>query len=318
MDISTPAYTEARPIRRWSYLRDNERVLSIVMLFPAVVYILLLVGVPFVLAIVFSFSDITVGNPAITHLTLDTFNRVINNPIFQRALVNNLLFTVVSQFFTIVLATILAVALTRQFWGRWIVRFLILLPWATPIAIGVIGWLWMYDSVFSPIDWIFRQIHLLGPGGLLKNSTNMYWLGEPILAMASVIVVQVWRMLPMSTVILMAGLTSISPDIKDAASVDGAPFWLEWFDVTMPLLRPIMVVALLFGIIFTFTDMTVVYVLTQGGPVNSTQVLASWGFFKGITAGNLSEGAATVIFMLPVLLGVALIMLRIARRTEVR
>jgi multiple sugar transport system permease protein len=133
--------------------------------------------------------------------------------------------------------------------------------------------------------------------------------------MLSIILVHVWRMMPMSTVIIMAGLTSISPDIKDAVSVDGAGFWQEFLDVTMPLVRPIALVALLFGIIFTFTDMTVVYVLTRGS--SNTHVLASLAFQKGVEGSNLSEGAAIVIFMLPVLLGVAMVMLRLARRAEV-
>jgi multiple sugar transport system permease protein len=116
----------------------------------------------------------------------------------------------------------------------------------------------------------------------------------------------------------MAGLTSISPDIRDAVQVDGVGWWREWREVTLPLLRPVLLVALLFGIIFTFTDMTVVYILTRGGPPpNATQVLASWAYIKGIQSGNLSEGAAIVMFMVPVLLGVALVMLRIARRAEV-
>ncbi|MBZ0285961.1 MAG: sugar ABC transporter permease [Anaerolineae bacterium] len=294
------------------------------MLLPAVLYIILLVGIPFVLAILFAFSDVTVGSPQLDNFTLDTFGTVVKDINFQRALANNFIFTIISQAIMLVFANILAMALIRNFPGKWLVRFIILLPWATPIAIGTIGWLWMFDSVYSPVDWLFRSVGLLkqigvvGSEGILKNQTNMYWLGEPALAMFSVIVVQVWRMLPMSTVILMAGLTSISPDIRDAVAVDGVGWWREWREVTLPLLRPIMMVALLFGIIFTFTDMTVVRVLTRGGPINATQVLSSWAYFKGIEGGNLSEGAATVIFMLPVLLGVALIMLRIARRTEVR
>jgi multiple sugar transport system permease protein len=312
----------ATPERR-RYWLDNERFLGAAMLLPAALYIFLLVAVPFVLAILFSFSDATVGDPALDTFSLNTFQRVVNDPNFQRALGNNVVFTIISQIVMLVLANVLALALTQNFPGKWIVRLLILLPWATPIAIGTIGWLWMFDSVFSPIDWIFRNIGLLKmPGleaaGLLKNSTNMYWLAEPGLAVFSVITVHVWRMLPLSTVIIMAGLSSISPDIRDAVQVDGVGFWREWREVTLPLLRPILVVALLFGIIFTFTDMAVVYVLTKGGPVNSTQVLASWAFFKGIEGGNLSEGAATVIFMVPVLLGVALVMLRVAQRAEVR
>lgn len=324
MTATTSAEPTLIPTEKKRYWLDNERFLSMVMLLPAVVYIILLVGIPFVLAILFAFSDVTVGSPQLDSFTLDTFGTVVKDPNFQRALANNIIFTVVSQAVMLVFANALAMALTRNFPGKWLVRFLILLPWATPIAIGTIGWLWMFDSVYSPVDWIFRntgllkQVGVLGSVGLLKNQTNMYWLGEPGLAMFSVVVVQVWRMLPMSTVILMAGLTSISPDIRDAVAVDGVGWWREWREVTLPLLRPIMMVALLFGIIFTFTDMTVVRVLTRGGPINATQVLSSWAYFKGIEGGNLSEGAATVIFMLPVLLGVALVMLRIARRTEVR
>ncbi len=324
--MTAPSIVQSQPFEetRHGYWQDSERFLSIAMLFPAVVYVVLLVGIPFILAVLFAFSDVTVGDPALDHFTLGTFQRVLSDPNFQRALANNFLFTIISQGITVVLANILAFALTRNFPGKWFVRFLILLPWATPIAIGTIGWLWMFDSVYSPIDWIFRnlgllkQVGVIGQVGILKNSTNMYWLGEPGLAMFSVILVQVWRMLPMSTVIIMAGLTSISPDIRDAVQVDGVGWWREWREVTLPLLRPILLVALLFGIIFTFTDMTVVYVLTRGGPPpNTTQVLASWAYIKGIQSGNLSEGAATVLFMLPVLLGVALIMLRIARRAEV-
>jgi len=325
--MTAPSIAQSQPIKetRRANWPDSERFLSVAMLSPAVIYVALLVGIPFLLAILFAFSDVTVGDPTLDRFTLETFQRVIADPNFQRALANNFIFTIISQSIMVVLANILAAALTRNFRGKWLVRFLILLPWATPIAIGTVGWLWMLDSVYSPVDWIFRNLGLLkqigvaGQVGFLKNTTNMYWLGEPGLAMFSVILVQIWRMLPMSTVIIMAGLTSISPDIRDAVQVDGVGWWREWREVTLPLLRPILLVALLFGIIFTFTDMTVVYVLTRGGPPpNATQVLASWAYIKGIQSGNLSEGAATLMFMLPVLLGVALIMLRIARRAEVR
>ncbi len=299
------------------YWLDNERFLSLVMLLPSVIYIVLLVGIPFVLAILFSFSDVTIGKPQLDHFTLNTFAGVLADPIFRQALMNTFWFTIASQVITIVLANVLALVLMQPFRGKWLVRLLILLPWATPIAIGAIGWLWMLDSIYSPVDWIFRQFHLLGVHGLISNASNMYWLGIPSLAQFSVIMVEVWRMLPLATVIIMAGLSSISPDIRDAVQVDGVGFWRELRFVIIPLLMPIILVALLFGIVFTFTDMTVVYVLTGGGPVNTTQVLASWAYFKGIQGGDLAAGAATVIFMLPVLMGVALLMLRLARRSEV-
>jgi multiple sugar transport system permease protein len=286
------------------------------LLLPAVLYIGALVGFPFYLAILYSFSDITVGDQSLDLVGLGNFTAVVEDPTFRRSLQNTFVFTFASQALVLVLANILALALTADFRGKWVVRFLILLPWTTPIALGAIGWLWMLDSVFSPIDWILRQLNLLGPG-VLGSESNLYWLGRPELAMLSVVLVHVWRMLPLATVIILAGLTSIPQDVKDAAAVDGAGFWRELFQVTVPLMLPIMAVAVLFGVVFTFTDMTVVYVLTRGGPIDRTQVLASWAFFKGIQGGDLAQGAAIALFLLPVLVVVAVLVLRLARRTEV-
>lgn len=193
-----------------------------------------------------------------------------------------------------------------------------MLPWTAPIALGTIGWLWILDSVFSPIDWAIRHWGMLGsPGALFGSNPNLYWLGVPSLAMASVIFVHVWRMLPLATVIVLGGLSSIPKDLLEAAEIDGAGFWRRTFQVVIPLVLPIMTIAVLFGIVFTFSDMTVVYVLTRGGPVQSTQVLATWTFFKGIEGGDLAQGAAISLFLVPVLAGVAILMLRLARRTEV-
>lgn len=317
--MAAPAPADTGPTER--YWMDREGFLARLMLLPAAIYIILLVGLPFVLAILYSFSDATIATPEIDTLTLDTFQRVINDPIFGQSLVNTIFFTFVSQAIVVFLGNVLAAALLRDFRGKWFVRLLILMPWATPIAIGAIGWLWMLDSVYSPIDWLLRQVGLLTiPGriGILKNASNMYWLGEAGLARFSMIMIYVWRMLPMSTVIITAGLTSIPTDIKDAVAVDGVGWWREYREVTLPLLRPILLIAFLFGVIFSFTEMTVVHVLTRGGPINSTQVLASRAFYQGIESGNLAEGAATAIFMLPVLLAVAMILLRTARRTEVQ
>jgi multiple sugar transport system permease protein len=146
----------------------------------------------------------------------------------------------------------------------------------------------------------------------------MYWLGETDLARGAVLWVHVWRTLPLATVILLAGLTAIPKDINDAADIDGAGFWRKLFYVRLPLLLPIMAVAILFSMVFTFTDLTVSLVLTRGGPVNDTQVLSSWAYFKGIQGGNLAQGAAVALFMLPVLVAIAIAMLRLARRGSER
>jgi multiple sugar transport system permease protein len=180
-----------------------------------------------------------------------------------------------------------------------------------PISLGSIGWLWIFDPIYSVINWSLRAV------GLLRDGAWPVWLGQPNLAMISIIMVQVWRTLPLATVISLGGLSSISQEIHDAAEVDGAGFFRHLFVITLPLVFPIMIVAVLFGLVFSVTDMIVVYVLTRGGPFDSTQVLASLAFFKGIDGGDLSGGAAVALFLLPVLAACVVLLLRLARRTEV-
>ena len=320
--MSAGARAEAATIpetRQGRYWLDRESILAPVLLLPAVVYIIALVGVPLVLAIMYSLSDVSVGDQSIDFVGLKNFQDALADNTFRTALKNTFLFTVVSQIVVLVLANILALVLSADFRGKRLVRFLVLLPWTTPIALGVLGWLWTLDNVYSPIDYILRQVGLLGVGSPLGPTwfgTNALWLAYPDRAQFSVLLVHVWRTLPLATVILLAGLTAIPQDVTDAANVDGAGFFRQVFAIRIPLLLPIMAVAVLYGIVFTFTDMTVVYILTRGGPVNATQVLASWAYFKGIEAGALAQGAAVALFLFPVLVGVAALMLRLAKRAE--
>jgi multiple sugar transport system permease protein len=303
---------------RFRYWTDREDLLSSLFLLPAVIYIVVLVGIPFIIALAYSFSDVTAGNTSLNITGLGNYQAILKTPQFWQSLRNTISFTLISQIIIIILANILALVLSMDFKGKWFARFLIMLPWATPIALGTIGWLWLLDSKFSPIDWTLRYLHLLGePGALLGAQKNLFYLGRLELAKASVIMVYVWRMLPLSAVILMAGLTSIPQDLLDQADVDGAGFWRTLFQIKLPLILPIMSIAVLFSIIFTVGDMAVVYVLTNGGPVYYTQVLPTWAFYKGIESGALGEGAATALFLFPVLLAVAILVLRFSRRTEV-
>jgi multiple sugar transport system permease protein len=283
-----------------------------------VIYIIALVGIPFILAIAFSLADVTVGDTSLDFVGLENFSRIIKTPEFWQSLQNTLVFAIISQVIIIVLANILAVVLSAEFRGKWLARLLIMLPWATPIALGTVGWLWLLDSKFSPIDWVLRYASLLGePGSLLGVQKNLYYLGKTELAKASIVLVYVWRMLPLSAVILLAGLTSIPQDLIDQAEVDGASFGRTLFQIKLPLILPIMSIALLFSLMFTIGDMTVVYVLTRGGPVYYTQVLPTWSYLKGIESGALAEGAAIALFLFPVLLAVAVLILRASSRTEV-
>ena len=286
------------------------------MILPAVLYVLALVGFPFCLSIYLALSDAKIASSTYAFVGLDNIRSALESPTFVKALGNTLIFTVVSQALVLVLGKILATCLAKPFFGKSIFRFLILLPWVAPISLGTIGWKWMLDSLYSPVNWVLQALHIIG-----KDTWPM-WFGERNLAMASVIAVHVWRLLPFATVIILAGLTSMArfswlDRRPEAAEVDGAGFWSRELHIVLPLLRPILTVAGLFGIIFAFTDMTVIYVLTRGGPAQATQVLASLAFFTGILGGDLAGGAAISLFLFPVLVVVAVVMLQIARRTEV-
>ena len=237
--------------------------------------------------------------------------------------------TLLSQAIVVVCAAILANYLAKPFKGRWFLRFLILLPWAAPVALGAITWLWIFDGLYSVINWVLVHAGLIGPAcGLLHQwpfrvgectSLNTpQWLGQENLGMASIITVQAWRVLPFAVVIFLAGHASIPQEVEDAAKVDGATGIKKLVYVTLPLQLPIALVAVLFGLIFTATDMAVVYILTNGGPFNSTQVITTWAFQTGIQGGSLGEGAAVSLFLLPVLAVVAITMLIFAQTSRGR
>ncbi len=299
------------PATFWSRLADSESRLWPAMLAPAILYIVALVGFPFLLSLYYSVTDITVASPEMHFVGLENFRRIVESGTFWLSLKNTIVLTVASIVGILVFANILAMALLADFRGKWFLRLLILLPWVAPISLGAIGWLWIYDSIYSIINWTARAVGLFGP------NTWPIWLGDPTLAMIALIVVQIWRILPLATVIVLAGLTSIPQDIHDAAQVDGAGFWRRHIQITGPLVLPITLVAALFGIIFTFTDMIAVFVLTRGGPYDTTQVIASWAYFTGIQGGDLAGGAAISLFLFPVLVAVAVLFLWFARRAEV-
>jgi multiple sugar transport system permease protein len=307
---------EAAEEDRGRYLLDRAGFLGPLMLLPAILYIFALVGIPLVLAVLYSLSDVTVGDQSIDWVGLENFRAVWDNNTFRTALRNSIVFTLLSQIIVIVLATILVQLLAAQFPGRRLVRFIVMLPWTTPLALAVIGWRWMLDNVYSPFDAVLRGLDLLGPGTRWGPARNMHWLSKEDLAQSAVVGVHVWRTLPFATIILLAGLSAIPKDINDAADVDGAGYWRQLFYIKLPLLLPIMAVAVLYGIVFTFTDIIIVYVMTGGGPVDGTQVLPSWAFYKGIGGSDLAQGAAIALFLFPVLVAVAVLMLRMARRAE--
>jgi multiple sugar transport system permease protein len=286
-------------------------LLGFAMFSPAVFYIALLIGAPFCLAIFYAFSDARIGGGPLHYVGFENFRSILQSPSFRAALKNSIIFTVAAQIIVMVCANILSIALEKPFRGRGLVRYLILLPWVAPVSLGTIGWKWILDSIYSVITWV-----LIWLGFVNKYSPPM-WLGQEGLAITSVILVHCWRLIPFSTVILLAGRSAIPKEIPEAASIDGAGFWRTLFQINLPIMTPILGVALLFGTIFTFTDLAVVNLLTNGGPYDSTQTLPNLAFTQGIQGSDLAAGAAISVFLVPVLVAIAYLMLRVANRAEV-
>jgi multiple sugar transport system permease protein len=299
--------------RRWGDIWERPAFLASVLISPAVVFIGALVAGPLMLAVYLSFTNATAGSLHGKWVGLANFRNYWSDPEFQHAVWHTFLFTVISQAIVLVVAGFLAHFLMKPFRGKWILRLLILLPWAAPLPLTIVGWRWMFDQYYSILNWTLERLHFVSAAAPPR------YLADPTLAMGSVIAVHAWRIIPFAVVIFLAGLASIPKEVDDAAAIDGATGFKKFLFVTFPLQLPIATVALLFGIVFTATDMAVVYILTQGGPPPSfsTEMITTWSYKTGIESGSLGPGAAISVALLPVLAVVAIGMLVFARRREV-
>ena len=299
-----------RPGRSRFFL-DRSEIVGPLFIAPAILYIVLLVGLPFLLALYYSVSAYTIFNPSLAFVGLKNFRDIIASEIFRRTLINTLVFTISAQIIGLLLGKIGAMLLMQEFHGRGIARALVVLPWAVPVSLATVAWLWMFDSLYSVINWTLIAL------GLVDAANRPQWLGQEDLAMIAVVVVHAWRLFPFGVVIFLAGFTSVPKDVLDAATIDGAGFWRRNYQIILPIIAPIVLIALIFGTVFTFTDLSVVYLLTKGGPINSTQVLGTYAFQVGILSGDVAHGAAICLFLFPFLLIAVILLLRSLRRREI-
>ena len=299
----------ARSARSLPQLLERPGMLGPILVAPAILYIALLVGYPFVLAVYLSMTNTDVATTGLGRFVgLDNFVALTQADVFWTALRNTLMFTLVASVFKGLLGTGLAFLLAENLPGTRFFRFVILLPWTIPIALSSITWKWMFDTQYSIINWMGKSL------GLIQGNPN--WLGDQTLAIISIIAVNVWRGFPFSAIILLAGMTSVSQEILDAAKVDGAGPITRLRKIIVPIIAPILFVGSLYDLVFTLTDMTVVYLLTLGGPANTTHVLASFAFLVGVQSGALGRGAAIALLLLPILLVVVFVTLRSLRRRD--
>jgi multiple sugar transport system permease protein len=303
------ATTDLRSAGRLARAREwweQEHVFGYGLIAPAFVLITCLVAYPFGMAIYFSLSDYWVGSPG-GFVGFANFREIFGNEVFRQTVQNSFVFTVIALTGKTVLGVWLALLLARNLRGKRLLRGAVLLPWVIPTALSTLAWLWMFDSLYSVVNWTAIRLGLM-------TAPGPNWLGLANHAMAAVVIVNVWRGLPFFAITVLAGLVSIPREYYEAAEVDGASSFDRFWHVTLPLLKPVLAVVLLFSTIFTFNDFNIVYVLTRGGPVNTTHLFATLAYQTGLAGGNLGQGAAISLFMLPLLGLVVFFQLRYIRR----
>ena len=273
--------------------QNSRNALGVMFMLPAALLLLVFLTYPLGLGTYLGFTDAKVGRPG-QWIGLENYEYLWGDAVTRLALFNTLFYTFVASVFKFFLGLWLAILLNKNIRFKTFFRAVILLPYIVPTALSAIAFWWIYDSQFSIISWALVKMGLI--------DTYIDFLGGPWNARIAVIIANVWRGVPFVAITLLAGLQTISPSYYEASAIDGATPWQQFRHVTLPLLTPIIAVVMTFSVLFTFTDFQLIYVITRGGPLNATHLMATLSFQRAISGGALGEGAAIAIAMVPFLL----------------
>ena len=290
--VLAPTAVSRRPTFSFGRWLEREGVFSWLMVALPVAFLIALVGYPFFYGIWISLQDRPVAKPGV-FVGLDNFINDWHDPVFWQVVANTFVYTIAATLLKMVGGLGLALVMNQHFRFKNLTRALLLLPFIVPTVLSTVAWMWMLDPAFSVVNRILIGLGVPKPGPS--------WLGTPLLAMFSIIMINTWRGLPFYGITLLAGLQTVPPELYEAATIDGAGGWQRFRYVTLPLLKPIILIVTLFSVIFTFADFQLVYVLTHGGPQNATHLFATYAFDIGMGAGQLGLGASVALTMLPAL-----------------
>jgi len=276
-----------------SRIQHSRNALGVMFMLPAAVLLLVFLTYPLGLGVYLGFTDTKIGRGG-QWIGLENYEFLWGDSVTRLSLFNTFFYTIVASVFKFALGLWLSLLLNKHLPFKSFLRAIVLLPWIVPTALSAIAFWWIYDAQFSIISWGLERL------GLIDEYIN--FLGDPWLARMSTIIANIWRGVPFVAICLLAGLQTISPSYYEAASLDGAGAWQQFRYVTLPLLTPIIAVVMTFSVLFTFTDFQLIYVLTRGGPLNATHLMATLSFQRAIPGGALGEGAAIAVAMVPFLL----------------
>src|SRR2546427_1770249 len=300
-DVALQPRTARRPLRqatRWDLLKANRNWLGLWFMLPAMAFLVLFLAYPLGLGVWISFTDARIGRPG-AFIGFENYEWLWGDSIFWLSVFNTLLYTTVASVIKFAIGLYLALLLNENMPFKAMLRALVLIPFIVPTVLSALAFWWIFDSQFSIISWSLKQM------GLITDNIN--FLGDTTWARICVIFANIWRGVPFVAITLLAGLQTVQPTLYEAATIDGASRWQMFRHVTYPLLTPIIAVVMTFSVLFTFTDFQLIWVLTRGGPVNATHLMATLGYQRAIGGGYLGEGAAIATAMIPFLLAAILI-----------
>jgi multiple sugar transport system permease protein len=280
-----------------SRLLDSRNFLGLLFMLPAAVLLVLFLTYPLGLGVWLGFTDAKVGSAG-EWIGIENYQYLISDSVFRLSVWNTFLYTTIASAIKFALGLWLALLLNEHIPFKAFVRAIVLLPFIVPTVLSAIAFWWIYDAQFSIISWTLVKL------GLIDSYID--FLGDPNLARASVIAANIWRGVPFIAICLLAGLQTIPPSLYEAAAIDGATSWQKFWNVTLPMLTPIIAVVMTFSVLFTFTDFQLIWVVTRGGPINATHLMATLSFQRAIPGGALGEGAAIATAMIPFLLAAIL------------
>jgi multiple sugar transport system permease protein len=276
-------------------LQSNRAWLGFWFMLPAAAFLILFLAYPLGLGVWLSFTDARIGRSGVW-IGLENYIWLWDDPVFWLSVFNTMLYTVVASVIKFAVGLYLAILLNRNMPFKAIIRALVLIPFIVPTVLSAIAFWWIFDTQFSILTWILQKI------GAISSDLQINWLGDANMARASVIFANIWRGVPFIAITLLAGLQTVPASLYEAAVIDGATRWQMFRYITYPLLTPIIAVVMTFSVLFTFTDFQLIWVLTRGGPVNATHLMATLSYQRAILGGYLGEGAAIATAMIPFLL----------------
>ena len=308
MALRLTARPLARPAWRVGSLARDEAAFGYLLLLPAAILILVLVGVPFLNALWLSLHKKLLGAVDAPWIGFTNYATLIGDAAFWQAVRNTFVFTTGSIGAKLTIGLLIALVLNEALPLRGLWRSIVMLPYAMPTLVSVLVWKWMYNDVAGILNYLVAETHV--------SDHQILWLGDPSIAMPAVIAVNVWRGFPFFVITILAGLQTVPQELYDAAKVDGAGVWARFRQVTAPGIMPVVAVTTLFSAILTFNDFSIIWILTQGGPGNATNVLATLTYKIAIPGLELGKGVAVSVLMLPILVLMIVLLNRFISRRE--